>query len=380
MNNILEVIRKMKSLKELYGMAEEIYPYYHTTFKVEKLNEFIEVIMGFEKILRKNNSYTKKMIYRGMANDSWEPIPSVARNRKLEINEKELIHELKYRYPDNFSNLNTNFEMLANMQHYGLPTRLLDFTENPIIALYFACREMKTRNGRILCLYDYVNPYMNVYANILCDIACNGRINEKIDLYTKKYNISPLRFLSEMYYGHPYVSMKPPYWNERQKRQRSIFLIFSSLVCDSYGQAIYYEYDYNINKRVRLSIEEHEDLTEIFENSMWEPRNYFIEKYPSKQALSFILDKYSWKLMNSCYEQEDIKTKERNFTNRFSLNEQLEIINEDNLENDFCSIIIPAKCKKTILEELNFIGINESFVYPEINFAASEIVNNYINK
>ncbi len=178
MDNMLEMIKQMQNLKEMYGTEERNYPYYHTTFVVESLNEFVDIIMGFEKNMRRNKSNIEKMLFRGMANESWELIPSIARNRNLEVNEKELIHEFKYRYPDIFMSLNTNFEKLSYMQHYGLPTRLLDLTENPMIALYFACSEMKKRNGRVLCLLDYINSYMNVYANILCDIACNSSINE----------------------------------------------------------------------------------------------------------------------------------------------------------------------------------------------------------
>lgn len=378
MDNMIEMTIQMKNLKEMYGTEEIDYPYYHTTFVIENLNEFIDVIMGFEKNIRRYKSTIKKMLFRGMANESWELIPSIARKRNLELNERELIHEFKYSYPDIFMSLNTNFEKLSYMQHYGLPTRLLDLTENPMIALYFACSEMKKRNGRVLCLFDYVSSYMNVYANILCDIACNSSINEKIDLYTKKYNISAYQFIHEMYSGYPYILIKPPYWNERQKRQKSVFLIFGSLVFDMYGQAIYYDYDFDIKKTVRLSIEEHEDFAKIFGNSKWKPNSYFAEKYPDKRTLSFILDRSSWDLMKNSYKPEDINSEKRNFSDRFRLKEQLEPMDEDKIEEDCCSIIIPANCKKNVLKQLDFIGINESFVYPEITYGANEIKNRYV--
>lgn len=56
---------------------------------------------------------------------------------------RELSAGYTSKLPDN------DFECLAAAQHYGLPTRLLDFTENPLVALYFACEDHFNVDGAI---------------------------------------------------------------------------------------------------------------------------------------------------------------------------------------------------------------------------------------
>ena len=50
------------------------------------------------------------------------------------------------RCPDAFRSFN-NLEKLTYMQHYGCPTRLLDISSNPLVALYFAVQGKEDKNG-----------------------------------------------------------------------------------------------------------------------------------------------------------------------------------------------------------------------------------------
>jgi hypothetical protein len=46
----------------------------------------------------------------------------------------------------------TALELLAALQHYGIPTRMLDFTFNPIIALWFAVEKHDRSDGRVFAI------------------------------------------------------------------------------------------------------------------------------------------------------------------------------------------------------------------------------------
>lgn len=109
-----------------------------------------------EKIITKFSDYIKyletlqeglesQLWYRGSNNKNHNLIPGLYRHKKrttiddLSKLEKELISRFKQRsMPFTDRIFDDEWELLFYMQHYRIPTRLLDWTENPFVAFYFA--------------------------------------------------------------------------------------------------------------------------------------------------------------------------------------------------------------------------------------------------
>ena len=79
--------------------------------------------------------------YRGHADKDWKLIPSILRTRNGPSVEHLLFRDMVAHEPQSFSECRSALDHLVQMQHYGLPTRLLDVTMNPLVALFFACEE-----------------------------------------------------------------------------------------------------------------------------------------------------------------------------------------------------------------------------------------------
>lgn len=125
----------------------------------------IEKIFSLEKFLNylDNNFGGGLLLYRGQREDK-TLLPKIARY-SLEYNigskilniENAMFEEFKKRYlpyadiiPDN------DWDKLALAQHYGMPTRLLDWTDNPLAGLWFATQKppVDRRTNGVLWVFE----------------------------------------------------------------------------------------------------------------------------------------------------------------------------------------------------------------------------------
>jgi len=106
---------------------------------IESVSDFLNDVKG----IKNKSGYT--LFYRGHSDKNYELKPSIYRNENFIKNEDKIYRETIAKVPYDF-NGKSSIESLALMQHYGVPTRILDLTTNALVALYFACEESKKIN------------------------------------------------------------------------------------------------------------------------------------------------------------------------------------------------------------------------------------------
>jgi len=242
--------------------------YDHTTFSVNSLSDYIHIV-GKLALLVKNSPFDT-MLYRGMSNAEWRLLPSLLR---LPAYKYDLEHNLALDFlseePKLFENSKSNFENLTKMQHFGIPTRSLDFSKNPLVALFFACSENFKKTGRVVFTLNRLRYFNDsLIENISSLHLYDSIFNMPLDEWLEK--ISVREYLYSLYlYDNPLLFVKPVYLDKRMEVQQSIFLIFHNYIRDIVANNIYRGYD-EYKKFYNFEITK-EEVKEIYKDQIEHP-------------------------------------------------------------------------------------------------------------
>ena len=158
--------------------------------------------------------------YRGQSCSCWELKPSVFREPILD--EHSLLGKATLKLWNEISSLKTYLDRMLFFQHYGLCTRLLDVTFNPLIALYMACCEenQNTCDGVVFCGYG-IERRDDRIAELTAKYIFENELQQMvvgIHRFTKAQNVSIDSFTKPLF-------ILPPINNPRIEAQNGAFIM-----------------------------------------------------------------------------------------------------------------------------------------------------------
>ncbi len=125
--------KPLRRLSSFITLVRDKKKYFMVNCLEEYVSEVYKILDSWDNI-----SQTIHPWFRGQSNSNWDLIPRLFRSMSYEL-EREILRDFKLNARSYLSRLPQNeFDWLFVMQHYGLPTRLLDWSESHLIALYFA--------------------------------------------------------------------------------------------------------------------------------------------------------------------------------------------------------------------------------------------------
>lgn len=112
------------------------------------------------------------LLFRGHAKEDYELKPSLFRkgNEKIRDREAESIRRIEIAHPRELAGMST-LDKLAMLQHYEFPTRLLDFSFNPLVGLFFASNSHMKENGAVIICRVVKNEVMKFDSDVVKALA-----------------------------------------------------------------------------------------------------------------------------------------------------------------------------------------------------------------
>jgi hypothetical protein len=186
-------------------------------YEFSSLSEYLKIVASLS---RQFNCHHSDIWYRGLKDDALALVPGIIWRKVSEQREESLVAEFMT-YFSNYTDKRpaTAFDYYTLMQHYGLPTRLLDWSLSPLVSLFFALEE--NNDGKRRAVWAIRPHPMNGKAVDFNGVmAPNSFKNSHINNYLPKY----LRDNQNLVPTAP-VAVSVPFMNQRVTSQKGAFTI-----------------------------------------------------------------------------------------------------------------------------------------------------------
>lgn len=225
-------------------------------------NPKVTTVQGFiGKVFSSERTNGTEVFYRGHSDKNrYKLEPSLFRkdddgNYLYLENEHILYRELIVSNSVDFQSDEYTLDKLVRMQHYSLPTRLLDITSNPLIALYFACKSALDEDGEVI-IFSMARSEVKYFDSDVASCISNlSRLpkeeKDNINLDEKEFNdqTSVKRLVHLIREEKPYfeskiipddlrkiICVKGKHSNDRISSQSGAFLLYGlDVVIDEEG-------------------------------------------------------------------------------------------------------------------------------------------------